>query len=278
MRSIEEEPVVMAEDERFGFGANWQSFLAVVDDERIAAAERSLRDMLGVDHLDGLRFLDVGSGSGLFSLAARRLGATVRSFDYDSDSVACTRAMRDRFRPDDDGWVIEQGSALDRGYLETLGRHDVVYSWGVLHHTGDMWTALANATELVADGGALFIALYNDQGKTSERWAKVKRAYNDGGRLTRAALVGAVGAAFAVRIVARRVTRTRTSSTYAKRGAGARGMNRWHDLVDWVGGYPFEVATPGAVLDFVNDRGFRLDVLRTVGGNNGCNEYVFRRT
>src|SRR5205807_740046 len=133
----------------------------------IAEAESSLKRMLEVESLAGRSFLDIGSGSGLFSLAARRLGARVRSFDYDPQSVACTRELRRRFYPDDADWQIEEGSVLDEGYVRALGTFDVVYSWGVLHHTGAMWRALAHAALPVAVGGKLFIAIYNDTGTQS---------------------------------------------------------------------------------------------------------------
>lgn len=140
--------------DRFAFGENWGRFLNALNDERIAKAENSLKTMLGLERLDGLNFLDVGSGSGLFSLAARRLGAHVVSFDYDPQSVACTQELRRRFFSDDVHWVIEQGSVLDSDYLTQLGQFDVVYSWGVLHHTGAMWQALENVVPLVRGGGA----------------------------------------------------------------------------------------------------------------------------
>ena len=94
----------------FGFGKNWQAFLAVLDDERIQMAEQSLRDALECQDLEGKTFLDMGSGSGLFSLAARRLGATVRSADVDPDSVACTAELKRRYFPDDPTWIVEHGS------------------------------------------------------------------------------------------------------------------------------------------------------------------------
>ena len=135
---------------RFGFGANWARFLAVLDETRIIDAEKSLRDMLGVNDLYGRRFLDIGCGSGLFSLAARRLGAQVHSFDFDLQSVACAKELKRRYFPEDGTWRIEEGSILDSEYLERLGQFDIVYSWGVLHHTGSMWVAIENAISLVA--------------------------------------------------------------------------------------------------------------------------------
>src|ERR1700755_2012521 len=131
--------------ERFEFGENWSRFLAVLDEERIRKPQESLREMLEVERREGKSFLDIGAGSGLFSLAARRLGARVHSFDYDPRSVACTRELRRRFFDADPSWTIDEASALDESYVRSLGTFDVVYSWGVLHHTGQMWRALENA-------------------------------------------------------------------------------------------------------------------------------------
>ena len=166
--------------ERFKFGENWSRFLKVLNDERIFEAEKSLKQMLGVEDLEGKSFLDIGSGSGLFSLAARRLGARVHSFDYDPQSVASTRELKRRYFPEDSDWTVEEGSVLDRDYLESLGKFDIVYSWGVLHHTGDMWRALENVPLPVVDGGRLFIAIYNDQGAISKLWLRIKRLYLSG--------------------------------------------------------------------------------------------------
>ena len=148
----------MSED-RFAFGKNWQQFLSVLNDDRIALAEKSVRKLLKANDLSGMRLLDIGSGSGLFSLAARRLGANVTSFDYDSDSVECTAELRRRYFDGDNNWSVKQGSVLDTEFLSTLGGFDVVYSWGVLHHTGDMYQAFDNVRPLVAPGGKLAISI-----------------------------------------------------------------------------------------------------------------------
>jgi 2-polyprenyl-3-methyl-5-hydroxy-6-metoxy-1,4-benzoquinol methylase len=267
----------IAAGERFAFGENWRRFLASLNEQRIARAEESLRNMLALPDLRGKTFLDIGCGSGLFSLAARRLGARVHSFDYDPQSVACACELRDRFFQDDADWTIEQGSVLDAQYLGGLGYFDVVYSWGVLHHTGAMWKALENAGQAVAPGGRLFIAIYNDQGKISDRWRAVKRTYN---RLPE-------GARFLVTIpvvihqywrrTVKDFLRLRPFESWRNEGK-ERGMTAWRDLIDWVGGYPFEVAKPEAILDFYVRRGFILKRLITCGGSLGCNEFVFYRT
>jgi 2-polyprenyl-6-hydroxyphenyl methylase/3-demethylubiquinone-9 3-methyltransferase len=258
---------------RFAFGENWKRFLSELDEARIERAEESLSEMLGPDALKGKTFLDVGSGSGLFSLAARRLGAAVRSFDYDAESVDCARALKARCLPDDAGWSIERGSALDAAFMSSLGRYDLVYSWGVLHHTGDMWKALDLTAGTVAPGGRLFIALYNDQGWRSAAWRLVKWIYN---ALPGPARWLVLGPAF-FRIWGPTFLRDAAKGTPLATWRGyssPRGMSPWRDVVDWVGGYPFETASPEQVLGFIRPRGFR-DVKTRINPGYGCSEFVF---
>ena len=268
----------VARGERFEFGKNWAKFLELLNDERIGEAEDSLRQMLECEDLAGKSFLDIGSGSGLFSLAARRLGARVHSFDYDPHSVACTAELRRRYFPGDAAWTVEGGSALDAEYVRGLGAFDVVYSWGVLHHTGQMWQALDNARLPVAPGGRLFVAIYNDTGSQSARWKWIKKTYNGLPRLLRPPFALLAVAPDELKNVLRSVAKLRIGE-YVRSWTGYdqnRGMSKWRDIVDWVGGHPYEAAKPDAIFDFYRERGFALAKLRC-GGGLGCNEFVFVR-
>lgn len=267
-----------SEGDRFAFGANWRRFLAVLDDARIRRAEESLLAMFKEPTLHGRTFLDIGSGSGLFSLAARRLGARVHSFDYDPESVGCTLELRRRYYPDGHDWSIDRGSVLDTDYVRSLGRFDLVYSWGVLHHTGNMPAALDNAALPVAPRGKLFIAIYNDLGSRTARWKSIKRTYNRLPRLLRPAFTAIAAAPNEGKALMRACAHgAPLSYLRAWTAVGDRGMNRWRDIVDWVGGYPYEAATPEQIFDFYDARGFRLITLKCGGVGLGCNEFVFQR-
>ncbi len=263
--------------ERFAFGRNWRHFLARLNESRIAEAEKSLCAKLHVGDLRGQSFLDVGAGSGLFSLAATRRGATrVHAFDFDPECVACTAELKRRYAPTWDPWTIECGDILSHDYLRSLGQFDVVYSWGVLHQTGDLWRALENVGTLVAPQGLLFISIYNQQPLRTPFWRAVKRAYNWLPRGCRWPLVvGYLGLKTPLLFV--RDILLGRNPWDAFRGVGCRGMTLYYDAVDWIGGYPHETATPEAIFRFFRDRRFQLVELATVNGGSGCNEFVFRR-
>jgi 2-polyprenyl-6-hydroxyphenyl methylase/3-demethylubiquinone-9 3-methyltransferase len=261
-------------ESRFAFGANWARFLSRLTPERVQLAETSLRDMLG--DLSGKRFLDIGSGSGLFSLAARNLGATVHSFDYDPQSVACTAELRRRFYPDDRAWRVERGSALDEPYLRSLGAFDVVYAWGVLHHTGEMWRAMELATIPLAPGGLLYVAVYT---RMSPIWHRLvtgqKRLYVRSPAPVRWAMIGGYGFyAFVLEAMASIAHGRHPLARVLEYEKRWRGMSWWHDIVDWVGGYPYESASPSDVFDFYRQRGLTLTRL-VVHPHTANGEYVF---
>jgi 2-polyprenyl-6-hydroxyphenyl methylase/3-demethylubiquinone-9 3-methyltransferase len=166
---------------------------------------------------------------------------------------------------------------LDRPWIAERGAFDVVYAWGVLHHTGSMWQAMDNVAATVKRGGRLLLALYNDQGIRSRIWHRIKKLYCVFPPSLRwLVLLPSFVLLWAPRIALDTLSGNpmRTWGTYGSK----RGMSAWHDVVDWVGGFPFEVASPHDVLEWARKHGFDLDLQVTVGGRLGCNEFVFTRT
>jgi 2-polyprenyl-6-hydroxyphenyl methylase/3-demethylubiquinone-9 3-methyltransferase len=263
-------------EERFAFGRNWAGFLSSLNESRIREAQSSLEEMLETSSLEGRSWIDVGSGSGLFSLAARRLGATVRSFDFDPESVQCTAELKRRYYPDDPCWTIEQGSILDVEYLAGLGQYDVVYAWGVLHHTGRMWEAMERVAGLVKPGGRLFIALYNRRRFFTAYWTCVKKTYHRCGPGLRRLMICGYVAFFAPALMLADLLRGRNPARRF-RGEGQRGMSFYHDAIDWIGGWPYEAATCEEVLRFYHDRGFEDRRVKPCGFRSGCNQFVLGR-
>jgi len=194
----------------------------------------------------------------------------VHSFDYDEDSVACTQELRRRYFDGDDQWIVEQGSALDVDYLSSLGTFDIVYAWGVLHHTGDMWLALQNAQLVVADGGCLFTFVYRDQGWKSKAWRVVKRTYCSSAA-GRVAMTGIFVPYYVLRGLLQDVVRLRNPRRRYAEYRRRRGMSQYYDWIDWIGGYPYEVANPPELIAFFRSRGLELEHQKRY-------ELVFRRS
>ncbi|RZJ81555.1 MAG: class I SAM-dependent methyltransferase [Flavobacterium sp.] len=261
--------------EKFEFGKNWQSFLSTLNKERFAIATNSIQQNIGYASGKDKKFIDVGSGSGLFSLTARKLGYNVLSFDFDKQSVECTKFLKEEYFQSDANWKIAEGSVLDKSYLNSLGEFDVVYSWGVLHHTGSMWKALANVIPLVNKNGYLFISIYNDQGWKSKLWRSIKKIYNKS-FFGKYIILSAFVPTYLTLYFFQDILRFRNPLHRYPQYQTKRGMSLHHDWIDWLGGYPFEVATPKAIFDFYKSKGFALEKLRTTN-SSGCNEYVFKR-
>ena len=262
---------------RFPFGENWTDFLNVLSDEHIIEAENALAAFLNQPELSGKRFLDIGSGSGLHSLAARKMGAEVFSFDYDPQSFACTNELKRRYFPNDPTWKVERGSILEREYIDSLGEFDVAYAWGVLHHTDALWQALYNAQRPLKENGLLFIAIYNDQGIISSLWKIVKRFYSSG-ILGRAIMTPIFYTIFFLAGLVIDIFHLRNpAARYQEHKRKHRGMSLTHDWRDWLGGYPFEPAEPKRIIGFYENLGFELVRLTPPEIGFGNNQFLFKR-
>ena len=261
---------------RFGFGENWFKFVEKdFTPQRLVAAQKKICEFLDIESLAGIRCLDIGCGSGLHSYAAYSLDATeVFSFDYDINSVKASRVLKDR-AGDPPHWQVEQGDVLSDEYIRALGKWDLVYSWGVLHHTGDMWKAIDIAQQTVVDGGQFFLALYSataDFQPSKEYWLEAKKKYNRVGPVRKKLMVlhyvwrwGMQGNLKFLPGLLRRIREYRFE----------RGMSYFADVVDWLGGWPMEYADESDTIRRMEGHGFKL--IKCVTGE-ACSEYLFEKS
>jgi SAM-dependent methyltransferase len=231
---------------------------------------------LELKDLSGLSFIDVGCGSGLFSLGAYRLGAQhIVSLDVDPFSVGSCEELKKR-AGDPDNWEVLAGSILDESFVAQIGKADVVYAWGSLHHTGDMWRAIRNAAVLVEKGGLLYLSIYNKVTgrKGSEFWLRVKRLYNRSPKIGKRFLEALYFLRYGL---LSNLVSLRNPVTFCRRYSQGRGMNYWIDISDWLGGYPYEFASAGEIFRFCTRKlGMELINLRTTS-TLGINEFLFRK-
>lgn len=253
---------------RFAFGRNWSDFIEQkLNDDVIRQSMDHMAGVLRQPSLAGKTFLDIGCGSGIHSLAALRLGAErVVAFDYDQNSVDTAIRVREWAKIPEAGWRISQGSVLDAALIHSLGKFDIVYSWGVLHHTGEMWHAVRNAAVPLKPGGDFYIALYSSDNYVDpppEYWVRLKRAYNQANSMTRKIME--------LRYVNGLISGA--GSLAQIDNYGLRGMELWTDVKDWLGGYPMEFAGFAETRDLAKAE-LGLDLVNVITGE-GCTEYVF---
>jgi len=262
----------MQEVTRFEFGKNWQSFARrALNEGRVEQARLAFSQLLPAQKLRGAKFLDVGFGQGLSLLLAAEAGAIAQGIDIDADNLAAFQFSAQKLSVDVLPHV-QVGSILDTQVIAALscdGLFDVVHAWGVLHHTGRMWAAVENCISLVrpSAGGLLVISIYNRHW-SSAAWGLIKWTYNVLPRFGQKILTGLM---YPVILVAKFIVTGK--NPFQKE----RGMDFYHDVVDWVGGYPYEYAAVDEVKNFVEARGFKLLKVLTAQVPTGCNEFVFER-
>jgi 2-polyprenyl-3-methyl-5-hydroxy-6-metoxy-1,4-benzoquinol methylase len=259
-------------DNHYEFGNNWRGFISSVDCKQIDAAAENLAWLVG--DLRGKTFLDIGSGSGLHSLAALNLGAaSVTAIDYDPMSVHASTQLLTTFAKDKD-WNVSVGDILAADLPDKI--FEVVYSWGVLHHTGKIWQAIDNAQMFCQPGGLFALALYV---KTPfcKFWKQEKQFY------TRHKMCRAVmDAIFICLLLLRTVLSGTNPFRYIREYNLRRGMNFFTDVRDWLGGYPYESVSAEDLEGFLRERGFFLVRKRNTEPGIGvfgtaCGEWVFRK-
>jgi 2-polyprenyl-6-hydroxyphenyl methylase/3-demethylubiquinone-9 3-methyltransferase len=252
----------------FKFGENWASFSKNIDESRIDDAMQSLKALFGENGIENKSFLDLGCGSGLFSIAACRLGARrVLGVDVDSLSVATSQTNAALWLDDHSSISFCQLSALDTDSLSKLGTFDIVYSWGVLHHTGNMRLALENTGQRVARNGLLMIAIYNRHW-SSFPWKVIKWFYNR---------VGPLGQKILIWTFMPVIFFAKWLVTFENPMKMQRGMEFMHNVVDWVGGYPYEYASIPEMTALLAGLGFETLNVNPAAVPTGCNEFVCRK-
>jgi 2-polyprenyl-6-hydroxyphenyl methylase/3-demethylubiquinone-9 3-methyltransferase len=252
----------------FDFGKNWMDFSKKsLDENRMEEAEKSLKDLIGEEAIKNKTFLDIGSGSGIFSITAKKIGAKkVVGFDISENSIKTAFINKKRFVKNSE-IDFQKQSILEKGFKK-WGKFDIVYSWGVLHHTGDMWQAIKNSMSLVKKDGYFVIAIYNKHW-TSPIWKIIKWFYNISPKIIKWLMIGffyfvIAGAKFIVTGI----------NPFKKK---KRGMNFYYDVVDWVGGFPYQYASKQEMVDFFENKGFKLKKFIKSEVPTGCNEFVFKK-
>lgn len=262
-------------EERFEFGKNWLDFIQNnFGQEKVDISLKHMMEFMQRENLNGSSFLDIGCGSGLHSVAAIQAGAKeVHGFDYDPSSVEATKFIQNEVgKPEN--WTVEQGSVLDDDYMDAMPKYDIVYSWGVLHHTGEVWNAIRNATKPVKPGGTFYIALYSadvQNDPSPEFWLDVKKRYVNAGWVKRRYMDLWYVWRF---MLGRNPLRLPEFFKRARDYKKSRGMNIFTDIRDWLGGWPMEFVYDQEAIDFCEKLGFKLQNIKT---GEACTEFLFVR-
>ncbi len=265
--------------DNFSFWKNWQDFLKKLDDKKIEIAKNYLVQFFGgADRIIGKTVIDFWSGSWLMSLCYILLWAKkVVSIDIDDASIACTEFLRKKYNISEDIWEIRKWSVLDSEFVKSLGQFDIVYSWWVIHHSGDMWKGLENIVSLTQEWGYLYVAIYNDSKVllewTSAFWVKAKWLYSSSMWLRPFMKI-----IYTSYLILGLIAYGKNPFSYIRdyRENALRWMDFFIDIEDWLGWFPYEYASYEMMSEFYTKKGFIL-VKWTQVRSIACNEFLFQK-
>lgn len=253
----------------FSFGQNWKNYASHMDDSAINLAREDIEEWLGKYLITNQRVLDIGSGSGIHSYIFSQKGAKeLISFDYDPYSVETTKNFWVKAgKPKT--WQIMQGSVLDQDFLNQLGKFNIVYAWGVLHHTGQIWKAIENALSLVETKGYFFVSIYT-KGPLYPTHLALKQKYNQASNWGKKYLE------FKEIFGHMKQRLKKRKNPFGWNQTKERGMSVYYDIIDWLGGLPYEVASPTEMTEFCQKFGFEVKKMKELP-EGGCSQYLFKR-
>lgn len=259
-------------DERFSFGKNWATFIeSHFEESRVQNSMKVFQDFTSLSSLKGKSFIDIGCGSGLHSLSAFKLGVKeIVSFDFDPSSVSTCNSLKMSIG-NPPNWKVFEGSILDMDFIHKLGKFDFVYSWGVLHHTGNVWEAIKNTSQLVAPQGHMYLALYSRNVQPrADYWLAVKQKY--------------IASPAFIKIVMEQSYLYRyyfggslikyLTGFIKKEKFRTRGMELMTDVRDWLGGWPMEFVYDEDVDSYVTKLGYKQVKVKK---GEACTEFLFKK-